>query len=318
VWREDGTTPQAYVRGLRCYKDWLCAAFMRHEGAKNLREYCEIPETVVDKNAKFGFKTYLYKNSDEKFNFEFEKQQEKDDDKIQSFVDIDKIYEMLEYEYPQKERCMLPVKLSVSEIKRMHLDESEYVPLIDPLRNFNMSELKEISGAEKGTIVHFVMQMIKPQDIKDHKDVERLVEKLKEEGIVTIRQAEAVDCKKIADFFLSPLGERLKNAVRCEREFSFYTYVTADEIYKNGQNDKILLQGIMDCFFVEKDGRTVLLDFKTDRAENRDKAIMIAKKYRLQMKYYKKALTEILERAVDECYLYFLDCGELVSMNEED
>ena len=58
----------------------------------------------------------------------------------------------------------------------------------------------------------------------------------------------------------------------------------------------------------------VLLDYKTDRAGNRAAAAAAAEKYRVQMKYYKKGLSEILGRDVDECYVYFLECGEAIEV----
>ncbi len=133
--------------------------------------------------------------------------------------------------------------------------------------------------------------------------------------ILTKAQGDAVDCEGIAEFFNSELGKRMKNAVRRETEFSFYTKDTADNIYGRGGDHEILLQGTMDCFFVEKDGRTVLLDYKTDKVKTRETAEIAAKRYSVQMKYYKKALTEILEKPVDECYLYFMACGEFVKVD---
>ena len=58
----------------------------------------------------------------------------------------------------------------------------------------------------------------------------------------------------------------------------------------------------------------VLIDFKTDRVRSSDDVPRLAERYRVQMKYYKKALAEILEREVDECYLYFLDADEAVEI----
>ena len=137
---------------------------------------------------------------------------------------------------------------------------------------------------------------------------------MKEGGAITGQQAEAVDCKGILGFLNSDLGRRIKNASRVEREFSFYTKASATEIFGDGKDAEVLLQGTMDCFFVEGDGRTVLVDFKTDRVSGADGAKKRSAKYRVQMKYYKKALTEITGRDVDESYLYFLSCGETVAM----
>ena len=67
-------------------------------------------------------------------------------------------------------------------------------------------------------------------------------------------------------------------------------------------DEKIRLQGIMDCFFEEEDG-IVLLDYKTDYVEE-GKVDEIIERYRAQLKYYKDALEKITEKRVKESYLY--------------
>ena len=67
-------------------------------------------------------------------------------------------------------------------------------------------------------------------------------------------------------------------------------------------DEKIRLQGIIDCFFEEEDG-IVLLDYKTDYVEE-EKIDEIIERYRAQLKYYKDALEKITEKRVKESYLY--------------
>ena len=82
-----------------------------------------------------------------------------------------------------------------------------------------------------------------------------------------------------------------------------------DDVYID---EKIRLQGIIDCFFEEEDG-IVLLDYKTDYVEegNEDEII---ERYRSQLKYYKDALEKITGKRVKESYLYLfgIDKGVLV------
>ncbi|MBR2453151.1 MAG: helicase-exonuclease AddAB subunit AddA [Clostridia bacterium] len=314
IWRADGTVPCAYVRNIHCYRDWLCAALLRHPGAKALRDYCEIPETELDNVAAFDFVTYVHESFEGVINVRT-LDGGVDSEILDDSPDIMTVREMLAFEYKNKKKTALPVKLSVSEVKRMQSDDGEYVQLIEPLRSTERSDLKQISGAERGTIVHFVLQMIDPKKINSASDVFALVEKLKTDKILNKAQAAALDCERIAEFFLGEMGKRLKQAQRIETEFGFYTTVIADEIYGNGMEDTILLQGIIDCFFVAEDGRVILLDFKTDYIKDSDALNRAKEKYSIQIKYYKKALEEILERPVDEAYLYFFDCGQLVAMD---
>ena len=91
------------------------------------------------------------------------------------------------------------------------------------------------------------------------------------------------------------------------RELPFFTELSSVEYDPELNKDvyideKIRLQGIMDCFFEEEDG-IVLLDYKTDYVEE-GKVDEIIERYRAQLKYYKDALEKITEKRVKESYLY--------------
>ena len=314
VWDADFNAAHGCVRGASAYREWLTTAVMSHPDGGILREYCDVPDTVINRDAGFGIKVFLYKNPYEIPEVLVGEKQAADKGIAESQDTAMEVQKRLEFEYPNQELGSMPIKLSVSEVKRMQAEDGEFVPLLEELKTSDMMGLNEIKGAERGTVVHFVMQMADPQKINTVDDVKTLVESLVVKKIISQQQGDAVDCKKVADFFAGPMGQRLKEAVRRENEFSFYTQASADEIYGNGSSATILLQGTMDCFFVERDGTVVLLDFKTDRVSKDGAAVVAQKRYATQMKYYKKALGEILEKPVDECYLYFLECGELVSM----
>lgn len=314
LYQKSGQAKSAYVRRKLCFADWIMAAVLRHKDAQNLREFFGFEDIITPIDTGFGIKTLIYNNQGEvKLSQRNEVIRANTEDGCEENFEK-QISEKLMFEYERKYLGDVPVKLSVSEVKRMQAEEEDYTPQIDEIKISVARPLEKLSGAEKGTIVHFVMQMADPKKINSPGDMHDLIEKLKAEEVITKSQADAVDAKKISDFFESNIGKRLKNAKRLEREFSFYTTAPIDEVYKTGQKGEVLLQGTMDCFFEETDGTVVLLDFKTDRVRNLDEAKELSKKYAVQMKYYKKALSEILERRVDECYLCFLDCGEFVEV----
>ena len=74
-----------------------------------------------------------------------------------------------------------------------------------------------------------------------------------------------------------------------------------DEIYKNGIDEKILVQGIIDLYFIDQNDNLVLLDYKTDYVEKEEDLIA---KYKMQLNIYKTALEEALNRKVNEVYIY--------------
>lgn len=305
-----------YIKSKRCFRDWLMAAFVTHPAAGAIRTSFGFSEDIVKRDADFELETVVYPNESQVPVYSTYK--DKDMPKPDFLAEAEdfeiELRDRLEYEYPNMWLGSIPIKMSVSEVKRMQSEEAEYVPMLEELRTHEMAKLEAVTGAEKGTVVHFVMQLAKPERINSVADVTALVEGLKAEKIINEAQAKAVDAKKVYAFFASELGRRLKDARRVEREFSFYTEACADEIFPQSKKAAILLQGTMDCFFEEKNGRVVLLDFKTDRVMTKAAAAVCAQKYRVQMKYYKKALAEILGKAVDECYLYFLECSEAIKM----
>ncbi|MBR5613930.1 MAG: helicase-exonuclease AddAB subunit AddA [Clostridia bacterium] len=306
----------SYVNSKHSFRDWLMAAFVTHPAAQPVREYFGFGEDIVNTAADFDLETLIYEDETKVPRSNLHEDENRINHEFEQTEYSEELCKKVEYEYPDKWLGNIPVKMSVSEVKRMQTEEADYAPMLEELRTREMARLEKVTGAEKGTVVHFVMQLAQPQDIESAADVKALVESLKADEVITAAQADAVETEKIYAFFASELGRRLKSAKRAEREFSFYTKAPISEIYPDCGEGEILLQGTMDCFFEEADGRLVLLDFKTDRALTKADAAEKAQRYRVQMKYYKKALAEIAGKAADECYLYFLDCGEAVLMNE--
>ena len=77
--------------------------------------------------------------------------------------------------------------------------------------------------------------------------------------------------------------------------------------------EKVLLQGVVDCWFREEDGTVTVVDFKTDRVTAAE-ASQRAEAYRPQLDAYAGALSRILEKPVTERILYFFACGEEISL----
>ena len=68
--------------------------------------------------------------------------------------------------------------------------------------------------------------------------------------------------------------------------------------------EPVLIQGIIDAWFEEEDG-VVLVDYKTDRIQKGQEAVLL-ERYRLQMIYYARALLQITGKRVKEAIIYSL------------
>ena len=83
--------------------------------------------------------------------------------------------------------------------------------------------------------------------------------------------------------------------------------VDAHEIYPEDRSgEKILVQGIIDVYFEEADGLTVL-DYKTDRVKTADE---LKEKYHAQLDYYAEALEKLTGKPVKEKIIYSFTLGE--------
>ena len=75
------------------------------------------------------------------------------------------------------------------------------------------------------------------------------------------------------------------------------------------EEERVLIQGIIDAYFVEEDG-IVLLDYKTDSVEKGDDLVA---RYKTQLDYYQEAIERLTGKKVKERILYSFHLGEAVS-----
>ena len=162
----------------------------------------------------------------------------------------------------------------------------------------------KITNAEKGTLIHLCMQKLditkKSYTIEDIKD---LVEKLQAKKIISQKEAEAINIKKVYNFTKSSIWSELTNSKLVEREKPFYINIPAKEIYDKELDENILVQGMIDLFYINAQDEIVLVDYKTDFVENADEKILI-NKYKTQLDLYKRALEYALNRKVTKTYIY--------------
>lgn len=237
----------------------------------------------------------------------------------------------LNWEYPYMYAADIPAKISVTELKR-HIDDTDenavsyFKPVLVKKPMF-LEEEKGLSAAEKGTILHFIMQHLDLErisgifNVAEHpddsllEDIKYQVEKMVAKELLTRQQADSIDIRRIAKFLNSGLGQRLLKSKSVNREVPFNMEVPCSEIYSDitdnaCKNETILLQGIIDCYFEEDDG-IVLLDYKTDYVKQ-GMEHKIKENYRSQIEFYTRAIETITEKKVKEKYIYLFSSGSLL------
>lgn len=201
-------------------------------------------------------------------------------------------------------------------------------------------------GALRGTAVHRVMECY---DFASEKSVYEQMEAMEKEEKITADMRALVKEQIVADFVSSETGKRMALAQRggaLYREKPFVMGFTEEELENYGfgagaqmienevqtenaqqeivlenvsrenhmhEEDLTLIQGIIDVFWIEDDGITVL-DYKTDRV---DTAQELIDRYATQLKLYADALERVFatrKLKVKEILIYSFRLEKLISI----
>jgi ATP-dependent helicase/nuclease subunit A len=317
---------------LRCknYLDWICSALYLHPEGSVLRAIKDDAAGCHDKlsnegsrwNVRLISKQEIFNTSKqtakEEFINEFSFMEEEQSKQYSPHKD--EIIKRLQWEYPYKLMNALPVKITVSELKRRfdsNLNEENsnmVLPTLVQKPRF-LEESKAMNAAEKGTIMHFVMQHLDIKASSTKEEIQQQLELMVQNDLLVAEQAKIVDSDKILRLIHSNLGQRMI-AAGVHREVPFNMEISCTEIYKDLDADKygqhmVMLQGIIDCYF-EEDNGLILIDYKTDYVKN--DVDLIKDRYKLQIDFYVKALEKITGKKVIEKYIYLFYNGEILEM----
>ncbi|MEL7567304.1 MAG: helicase-exonuclease AddAB subunit AddA [Dehalobacterium sp.] len=307
------------------YLDWLGPALLRHRDGSKLREMAglerELEGCLIDDVSLWDIKawtkgdvltsTHNPKQEENQF-IQWLDSLEREEEGYFSEV----LAKRLNWEYGYQRVSKVPAKVSVTELKRWFEEEltEETCPFPEnPVtlvkKPMFLQERKGLSRAEAGTIIHFVMQHLDYQ----REDIEGQLQEMLEKDLLTKEQMDSVDAAKIRGFLTSPLGKRLLASESVYREVPFFMEIPCRELYPDLEDstcreETILLQGVIDCYFVESDGM-VLLDYKTDYLTMGEKET-VRDRYRMQLSYYARALEMLTGKQVKEKYIYLFWTGE--------
>ena len=220
------------------------------------------------------------------------------------------IREKLNWEYKYKMVNNILTKSSVTKIKNMKLDLKE-----EEKHEYNIPEFlkehKEITSTQKGTLMHLILQNLDEKIEYDIEKIEKLILNLEDKKIITEKERKAVETGKIFEFTQTSIWNEMKNAKEVQKERPFYLNIPAKEIYGEDIKEEILVQGVIDLYFITNKDELVLVDYKTDRAGSGKELIQ---KYNAQLKIYKDALEKSLNRKVDRAYIYSTYLGKEIEI----
>lgn len=312
--RKDGKINPILVKKYKSYLDWIMLVYLYEKNnTDHLIELNKIyPSEIIN-----GKKEYV---------------QESDKNKIVELLDTKEISEDLlnnikckiEYEYKNKLATTIPTKSSVTKLKQMK--EKQIGVDIEELSRVEETEItfhkpkfleeekdEKITSAQKGTLIHLCMQKLNPKEQYDLQKIQDLINDLEQKQIITEKEADAINVYKILEFTKSNIWEQLKTAKEIYQEKPFYINVPAKTIYEQEIDENVLVQGIIDLYYIDKDNNLILLDYKTDYVE-KGKEYELIEKYKTQLELYKQALEQALHKKVDKTYIYSVYLGKEIEL----
>jgi len=230
-----------------------------------------------------------------------------------------KIARMYDFEYKKSFLSKVPTKISVSNLHPGILREDEYT--LETNKELSMAPLPRFieetvaeDPALAGTATHYFMQFADFNHTEIYGAKEE-AENLLSGGFITRAQYQRLDFAPIDRFFSSGLYSKIKAAKRVYRETPFNLKVSVRD-FLGGEipegEEYILIQGAIDLFFEDRDGKMYVVDFKTDRVNRPEGKNILMTRHRRQIGYYCKAVREISKRPVEGAYIYSFALNEAV------
>lgn len=283
--------PFAVLR-MNNFSDLVLTALMRHPAADELRKLSgvDVPIFLPEKDR---FKLKVVVSDSESFMTESANEQ-----KIAAKpVFFDEVCERLDYSDPRSVLSSVPAKRAASDGSERGINR-EYFASSRPA----FMSSGGLTPAQRGTATHKFMQF--SDYAAARADIESELARLVDGGFLSEDEGKAVNVSAAKRFFMSSLAERIFASDNVMREKKFAALFPAKffypELTDEAAEEKIVVQGIADCVFVE-DGKLVIVDYKTDTGVD---AEALLDRYSAQLGIYREALSQALGMPVKETLLY--------------
>lgn len=300
----------------------------------------------------------------------------------------------LSFRYPYEQEAILPIKTTVSELKKLSqkvdeeltetypqvkdklaetfsqvkADLTETFPteneisqtLIEPTIPKFLKEEKELRGTERGNLYHKILELIDFSEKKTKPKLRDFVSQLVNRGLIQEESIESINFERLLRFFQSELYHRMQIAyekgclyreqpfvigiptrevsvkeqssitqkfvpasssaqtssiVSKNQEFSHANLCCPPNSQDYDSDDLVLIQGIIDVYFEEEDG-IVLVDYKTDAVGEFGEEELI-RRYQEQIRYYERALNQLLDKTVKEKIIYSFSLGKEIRIESK-
>ena len=283
--------PFAVLR-MNNFSDLVLAALMRHPAADELRKLSGV-DVPIFLSEKDRFKLKVVVSDSESFMTESANEQ-----KIAAKpVFFNEVQARLDYSDLRSVLSSVPAKRAASDGSERGINR-EYFASSRPA----FMSSGGLTPAQRGTATHKFMQFSDYSAARAN--IESELARLVDGGFLSEDEGKAVNIGAAKRFFMSPLAERIFASDNVMREKKFAALFPAKFFYPEltgeAAEEKIVVQGIADCVFVE-DGELVIVDYKTDTGVD---AEALLDRYSAQLEIYREALSQALGMPVKETLLY--------------
>ncbi|MFR2839662.1 MAG: helicase-exonuclease AddAB subunit AddA [Zhenhengia sp.] len=251
------------------------------------------------------------------------------------------IYNRLGYTYPYMKATTMPVKVTVSDLKKQAMLEvyeeskhtlggedeqtEEIITESELSYSFDdkviprfMRQEENMQATVRGTLIHSVLEQINFIQCKSADLIMAELDRLVETGKLHEEAARIVDVCKLERMATSTMIERMEKSKHVWKEKAFVYLLPANEVDETYDlEEEILLQGVVDTCFIEEEG-LVIIDYKTDYVDGRKLKASIEKikrRYQVQLDLYARALSEITGLPVKEKCLYLYHIDEWITLD---
>lgn len=283
--------PFAVLR-MNNFSDLVLTALMRHPAADELRKLSGV-DVPIFLSEKDRFKLKVVVSDSESFMTESANEQKM----AAKPVFFNEVQARLDYSDPRSVLSSVPAKRAASDGSERGINR-EYFASSRPA----FMSSGGLTPAQRGTATHKFMQFSDYSAARA--GIESELARLVDGGFLSEDEGKAVNIGAAKRFFMSPLAERIFASDNVMREKKFASLFPAKFFYPEltgeAAEEKIVVQGIADCVFVE-DGELVIVDYKTDTGVD---AEALLDRYSAQLEIYREALSQALGMPVKETLLY--------------
>lgn len=236
-----------------------------------------------------------------------------------------RVEELATWQYAHLAATREPAKTSVTALRRRFVEAeeaTEVFPFAAQLPETKLSRPRckgQLSAADKGTAHHHFLEHVALEQTGSPAELNAEATRLVKAGRLSAEEAAALDFEALAEFWHSPLGQRLRGQAEfVRRELGFTARFSPEEFRRvigvgsspELADEFVVVQGVADLVVLRPE-EIWLVDFKTDTVSAAALTQRI-KAYEPQLRLYVLALERIYRRPVTEAWLHFLSVRQTV------